>query len=207
MGSIILLALKVLALLAAAVVALLVVLARLPERDPLRDPAWCELLFRDHPKRELRAWARRLRYFRFVRGSGGGMDDHGDCLCVALRAPSRRDVDVILAQLVATADPPFAGDGDTDVGDAAAPAPASSTTICIADVRLVGYYAYGRLELSLADQTDPWRVTESAVAIAEALEPLFDALAEQLIDPPRGDRHSVCPKFYPSFWADEAPQR
>jgi hypothetical protein len=80
-------------------------LASLPEGDPLKDTEWRELLFRDHSKAQLRTWARDLRYFRFVRGSGGGMDDHGDCLLVALHAPLQADVEAILVQLGATVEP------------------------------------------------------------------------------------------------------
>lgn len=182
--------------------AMILVLASLPEGDPLKDGRWTEILYREHPRAELRTWARSLRYFRFVRGSGGGMDDHGDCLRLALRAPSLAEIEAILAQLGATALPPFSDRIDRPDGPIG-----ESISIQIGNTPLTGYLCFGRLELSLADQKDAWRVTQDTVNTALSLEPLFDDLADRLIDPPQDDRHCLCPKYYPAFWGPEPPSR
>lgn len=195
-------AVQVLMALGAGLAAAIFVLASLPERDPLQDDHWRELLFREHPKARLRAWARSLRHFRFVRGSGGGMDDHGDCLRLALRASSLAEIETILARLGATAQPPFSDRFERPDGPIG-----ESVSIRIGNVLLTGYRCFGRLELSLADQTDPWRVAQGTVDTALSLEPLFDGLADRLIDPPQDDRHCLCPRYYPTFWEPEPPGR
>lgn len=43
---------------------------------------WQQYLFEEHPETELRAWARRLKLFRFFRAFGGHAND-GDSLDVA----------------------------------------------------------------------------------------------------------------------------
>ena len=180
----------------------ILILASLPEGDPLKDDRWRDILFREHPKARLRTWARSLRYFRFVRGSGGGMDDHGDCLRLALRTSSLGDIETILSRIGATALPPFSDRIDRSDGPVG-----ESTCIQIGSTPLTGYRCFGRLELSLADQEDSWRVTQGTVDTALSLEPLFDCLADRLIDPPQDDRHCLCPKYYPAFWGPEPPKR
>lgn len=188
--------------LGAGIAAAILVLASLPEGDPLTDDRWRDILFREHPNAQLRAWARSLRYFRFVRGSGGGMDDHGDCLRLALRTTSLGEIETILARLGAAAQPPFSDRIDQPDGPIG-----ESVSLRIGNIVLTGYRCYRRLELSLADPEDPWRVTQGTVEAARALEPLFDCLADRLIDPPQNDRHCLCPKYYPAFWEPEPPSR
>ncbi len=182
--------------------------------DWLHDPHWCELLFRDHPKRELRAWARSMRFFRFIRGSGGGMDDYGDRLSVALRADTQEDVERIFATLGVSVRPlpldaatngkgyiAFTGNG-TDGEASESPAPGMVT---IAGVRVAVYRTPGRVELSITDLEKPTEVTQAAVDAAREVEVLLSGLAGRIIDPPQEDKHCVSPVFYPSFWQDTPP--
>ena len=157
--------------------------------DSLKDPQWCELLFREHPKRQLREWARSMRYFRFIRGSGGGMDDHGDRLAVGLKADYGKDIQRILTALAAS--------------DPAAPLSRSSDFVRVRGVKVDIHDSGGKLELSIRDSEQDWEVTQAAVDAARSVETLLEPLVDMLIEPPQDDRHCVCPKYYPSFWHEE----
>ncbi len=213
----ILIAGQLLLALAAALASLFTGWASGPPTNPLQDAHWCEILFRDHPKARLRAWALSLRYFRFVRGSGGGMDDHGDCLMVALRFGSHQDLVQIFAALGVSAvplDPSAGGSGHVAfaarVPDPSADRVVESTapgSIMIKGTPVSAYQQPGRLELSVGDQDKPYDVTAAAVESARQIEVLLAALADRLIDPPKDDQHCVCPKYYPSFWQAAAPAK
>jgi hypothetical protein len=73
-------------------------------------------------------------------------------------------------------------------------------SVHIDDHLLGGYRTHDRFELSLSDVVDPWCVTQAAVDVAKAIDPLFDTLSECMIDPPQDNRHCICPRYYPSFW-------
>ena len=157
--------------------------------DSLKDPRWCELLFREHPKRQLREWARSMRYFRFIRGSGGGMDDYGDRLAVALKADSHQDIERIFAAL---------SPSDTGV-----PVRPSRDTVRVSGASVHIHDSGSNLELSITDSERPMEVTQAAVDAARSVETILEPLADKLVDPPRDDKHCVCPKYYPSFWQNE----
>lgn len=184
--------------------------------DWLEDPQWAALLFRDHPKRQLVAWARALRFFRFIRGSGGGMDDHGDRLAVLLKAESQQDLERIFASLGVLSRPlPLelaAGSGGylvfepgmTSSGIPESPEPG---IVQVGGVRVVAYRTPGRLELSITDIDKPTEVTQAAVDAARDVEARLSVVAGRIIDPPQDDKHCVCPAFYPSFWEDDSRRR
>lgn len=188
------------------------VLAAWGAGDWSEDAHWRELLFRDHPKRELVAWARSMHLFRFVRGSGGGMDDHGDRLAVALRAGDDRDVEHIFAALGVAQRPlplppeangsgylAFEPAASGDMPGASQPA----GLVTIAGIPVTAYRAPGRVELSITDADRPAEVTQAAVDSARELEGLLSLLASRVIDPPQDDKHCISPVFYPSFWEDK----
>ena len=197
---------------AAALLSMFVGYCSLPEVDPLKDPAWCEILFRDHPKARLRAWAQSLRHFRFVRGSGGGRDEQGDCLMVVLRASSRQEVEGIFTTLgVGTCssprDPSESGMRGVDSAEKSSEKSAArlvespaSGSLMLNGARVFVDRKWDQLELSISDPEKPYEVTSTAVEMAQRIESLLDPLADKLVEPPRDDRHCVCPKYYPSFW-------
>ena len=174
---------------AASLLFLLMVWTVESPEDILNDAHWCELLFREHPKRQLREWARSMRYFRFIRGPGGGMTDHGDRLAVLLRAESPLEVDRAFAAL-----------GVPERTASASPVP---NRIQVEGVDVSVYHANGRLELSITDSRQPYAVTQAAVDAARSVELLLERLAGMLVEPPQDDRHCVCPRYYPSFWQKE----
>ena len=182
-------------------------------QDWLKDPHWCELLFRNHPKRQLREWARAMRYFRFIRGAGGGMGDYGDRLAVVLKAESQQDIEQILAALGVSArplslEPAAAGRGFVAFEAVQGTEPAESAApglVLVCGVQVAVYCTPGRVELSITDREQPTEVTQAAVDAAREVEVLLTRLADRVIDPPQDDKHCVSPVFYPSFWQEDKP--
>jgi hypothetical protein len=172
--------------------------------------------FRHHPQAVLTAWARSLRFFRFVSGPGG-MLDHGDFLLVALRAPQHRDLADIFSALGAAVRPQPPDSVNHGIGyvaftppppEAAGSPPAAPPPlglVRIAGATVVAYWTGDTLELSLSDETQPSEVTAAAVAAAQRIEPRLEPLAGRIVDPPQDDRHCLCPKYHPDLWSPEAP--
>jgi hypothetical protein len=138
-------------------------------------------LFRSHSRAELRAWAERLRYFRFCRALGGLAND-GDYLGVALRCAGERDAQQMLTKL-------------------------SGSTLNTGHVIIAGVSVFVSvspeavlLSLSGADG-DYYSVTEADVAHAEVLEALLEQVAERIVDPPLDDARCIAPATHPEFWA------
>ncbi len=170
-------------------------LASLPETPLLQNSQWCELLFRLNTKKQVRAWATSLKYFRFVRGTGGGMSETGDCLKLTLWASSHEDIPrIVLAIGEFMAPPPTPAQANQD----------ASTVMAIGSpVR--GLLECDRstpdwLTLTVTDAQNAWDVTQSAVEFAIAIEAALEPFATLVFDPPQNDRHCICPKYYPSFW-------
>jgi hypothetical protein len=139
-----------------------------------------QYLFRTHSRAELRAWAARLRYFRFCRAVGGHAND-ADYLGVALRHAGTPDAQRVFADLT---DQPLQTGGAIIAG--------ISVFLMLSPDAL-------SLHLSGADG-DYYAVTESDVANAEALEPLIAKLADRIIDPPLDDPRCIAPATHPDFW-------
>ncbi len=173
-------------------------------------------VFRHHPKADLAAWARSLRFFRFVSGPGG-MLDQGDRLLVALRAPHYHDLEAIFTTLGAAARPRPPDPANPEVGYVAftppPPDPAGSPVaappllgvVRIGDVPVTAYWTGRSLELWIADEAQPSEVTAAAVAAAQRIEPRLEPLAGRIVDPPQDDRHCLCPKYHPTIWNPDAP--
>lgn len=156
-----------------------------------RDPRWLGYLFSCPSRAELRAWVRRLRYFRFCKALGGHAND-GDHLLVALRYTDAADLRQLFGQL-----------GLPVVAGEELPASPYRTTLAgqITFV-VVRSQPEQRLEISVADLANLYEVTSLAVATAETLEKLLAAQEARIIDPPVLDYHCVCPLYYPELWAD-----
>lgn len=173
-------------------------------------------LFRDDPKSCVADWARSLRYFRFVR-SGGGMSGGGDSLRLAVRVRTQAELEEIFAMLGVRLRPvlpdPAEQGGCGNVRFEAGPlddpeavrrmAPAVGA-IRIGEATVHAYIAPGALELNIADEIEPWRVTHAAVHAAREIEPAIDRFAGRLIDPPQDDELCISPKHHPGIWETPA---
>jgi hypothetical protein len=85
----------------------------------------------------------------------------------------------------------------------------SEGAIRIGEAMVHTYYMGGRLELRLSDETEPWRVTDTAVAAASAIEVDVARLASRVIDPPQDDELCISPKHHPEIWetpTERAPE-
>ena len=182
---------------------------------------WERYLYEDHTRKQIGAWARRLKHFRFARAYGGHAND-GDQLIVMLRTG---DEDAMLAicralglvlqpmpsapelQKLSAAELPLScrhypgwqQPGHTSVAGSRLYAWLGSYLVKDESGRLTGE-AIPSLQLSVMDEEDVWSVTEAAVAHAEAVESLLTPLAAQLIDPPQDDRNCISPKRYPEMF-------
>jgi len=163
-------------------------------------------LYRDDPKPRIEQWARSLRYFRFVR-DGGGMAGAGDHLLLAVRVRTQAELKDVFARLGVTLRPllpdpaEFGGNGNVRF-DGAAPG-----AIRIGEAVVHAYFLYGRLELRIADEQEPARVTDAAVGAARALEPRIETFADRVIDPPQDDALCVSPRHHPEIWKGPGARR
>ena len=143
--------------------------------------AWEQYLFQGHSRGELRAWAQRLRYFRFCRAYGGHAND-GDRLLVAVRHEGEADARRTCA-LIAGA--PWTGFGHTR----------------IERIPVFVWMSAGEVTLSLSGADgDMYQVTEADVANAAALEARVAVIADRLIDPPIGSKHCIAPAMHAELW-------
>jgi hypothetical protein len=169
-------------------------------------------LFRDDSRPRIARWAKSLRYFRFVR-SGGGMSGGGDHLLLALRVRTQKDLEKVFTALgvplrPSLPDPAELG-GHGSIRFTAGPQDDPGLSPALGQVRVGAatvhaYYLYGRLELSISDDTDTWRVTDRAVDAARDIEPRVEQLAGLVIDPPQDDPLCVSPRHHPEIWESPA---
>ena len=142
---------------------------------------------KDEQKIRLRARIKALKYFRLIRGPGGGMADHPDRLAVEFEAYSHEDVEEITAALSASARPlPLEESANgfghirfTDrVGDA------TPGELVAWGVKLTTFQTPGRLEVFIVGEDDAYRITMSAVEAAHSLEPRLEKVAHRLVNKP-----------------------
>jgi hypothetical protein len=148
-------------------------------------------LFEEHSPAQLRAWASRLRRFRFCRAIGAHAGD-GDTLRLHLRVHSVQDALGIVAAVGAEPRPHPLG--------AAAPEPPQPGWSTIAGTSLFIWINPERLELTVQDVDDLWAVTEAAVEAAERIEPRFAPYESRRIDPPVDSWHCIAPATHPELF-------
>jgi len=136
---------------------------------------WERWLFAEHPQAELRAWAHRLRWFRFVRAS---TSTDGDLLLAVADLRDSGGVEAAIAELGIDE-----GDGQSAGG---------------IEVDRDG----GRLTLVLhGTGGKPGTVGAADVTAAVTIEECCsDALLASAVDPPLDDRRCVCPKWHPNLF-------
>ena len=179
------------------------------------DARWWRYLFEAHPEATLRAWARRLRLFRFFRAFGGHAGD-GDALLAAFRYAT---VDELLGFFAFAGLPPaiHATKPAQPVPGTAYPheefaafaslIPGTQWIEQPGHCRIAGRPAFvwcdrDRIRISLHTG---WDVTEANVVDAEALEVLLAAAPLPRIEPPVDHRNCVCPKYYPDWFPEPTP--
>ncbi|MBX7134553.1 MAG: hypothetical protein K1X67_17925 [Fimbriimonadaceae bacterium] len=172
---------------------------------------WEQYLFEAHSEETLRAWAKRLHFFRFFRAYGGHAGD-GDSLDVAYRYRTFDEVEDLMALLGAALEryatrPPQPEPGVSYPADvfSAFPSLIAGTSwvrqpghTIVADQRVFIWCDLDRVTISLFEG---FEVTESTVIGAEVIEKLLSGVTLERIDPPRDTKNYVCPRYYPDYFA------
>jgi hypothetical protein len=184
------------------------------QRTPEEQSRWESYLYEKHSREELASWARRLRYFRFVRDPGGA-NGGGDSLEVRFNVKDQADLERICRRIglpLETTDPerPTLQSGKSYTGaeyaaleDPIPPFPAYRQ-LKWTHIQGIPVFAFvfnnASLQISVQQPDSIWDVNETAIQNAETLEPILDSVAASIIDPPEDDDHCICPKYYPEIW-------
>lgn len=173
---------------------------------------WEQYLFEQHSEDALRAWARRLKLFRFFRAQGGHVND-GDSLAVAFAYKGQEQLEAFLTGLGIElvkfdAQPPQAQIGVSYRGDVFAQFPSliagTSWTKqpgrCeVAGVEVFVWCYADKIQISMSDG---YAVSEKNISDAEIVEQALAQVTLERIDPPRDSRNYICPKYYPDYFSD-----
>ena len=185
-----------------------------------QDQRWLDWLYERHSQTELTEWALSLEYFRYCRAYGGHAND-GDELKVALRYSSEGELRSLCEMMRIPLEemPPDAPRPVTGVsyrGDEFAkflsyvdnfPHIRQPGQVSLNGVSCFAWIYPRKIELSIADASDPYEVTPRCVEGARAIEPLLRRLSGSIDDPPRDNKHCICPKYYPGVWALHLPNK
>ncbi len=172
---------------------------------------WEQYLYAQHSRETLRAWARRLELFRFVRDFGGIASD-GDSLDVAFRYDSEPQLlgffgSVRLEPVVHPVLPPQPEPGrsySSEAYNAFPPLIPGTRWIeqpghCVLfGVRAFVWCRTDRITVSIYSG---YEVTEEDVERAAGLEPHLKGVLLDRIEPPADRVHCICPKYHPELFA------
>lgn len=167
------------------------------------EERWRRYLYERHARGELREWARKLRYLRYRRATGGHAGD-GDRLLAAVAVENRQQLESVCGMLGIELQPvPEELDWPRQVRSLDYPDYLQPGNAEIGGVEAFAWIYSDRLEISVSDTDNPYEVSASTVdAASERLEPLLAPLQERLIEPPNDNRNCVCPKYYPELFGE-----
>ncbi|OLP18884.1 hypothetical protein BST81_08185 [Leptolyngbya sp. 'hensonii'] len=140
-----------------------------------------EYLYRINSREQITRWVIALRFFRFIRASGGSLND-SDLLEVRLRCTDAAE----RAQLLAKLDVP--------------PDIILPSVVTINGVRVSVALVPDGMVLMVSDAIDPYTVSDAAVMAAQKVEEKLVPLTPWLVDPPEITSGCICPQRYPEFW-------
>jgi hypothetical protein len=167
-------------------------------------------------ERFLNHWAKRLKFFRYVKARGG-FDGNIDKIILVLHFDCQED---ILSFFDALAIPyklhreqpsrPEPGKSYS-VADRAKFLPIIPGTNWIEqpvwrtiDLVLVSVWGeMDRLKFTIVGPKEKhWRITDTEFENAERLENIFEKYSQRIIDPPIDSNNCLCPKYYPQYWKE-----
>ncbi|USX23328.1 hypothetical protein NHH82_14640 [Oxalobacteraceae bacterium OTU3REALA1] len=171
---------------------------------------WTQYLFEQHSEAELRAWAKRLKFFRFFRAFGGHAND-GDSLNVVFAYQTTSQLESCLQDLGVevvkfATQPPQPELWVSYRGDEFARFPSliKGTTWMkqpgpckIMDVDAFVWCEADRIRITLSDG---YTVSEQNVIDAEKIETALARLDLERIDPPKDTKNCICPKYHPDYF-------
>jgi hypothetical protein len=178
---------------------------------------WTQYLFVSHSEDTLRGWAQRLDLFRFVRAHGGHAND-SDSLTVAYRYQSVDELErffwylgIPLIHFAEKPDQPEIGVSypGEEFAKFASLIPGTRWIqqpghCSIANHQVFAWCEQDRIRISLDDD---YRVTESHVKAAEAIEKVLVGAPLARIDPPIDNRNCICPTYYPDYFGTKSLPR
>lgn len=171
---------------------------------------WKSYLFEQHSEETLKAWARKLSVFRFVRARGGHVGD-GDRLEVVFRYGSTDQLlsffrRVGVEPVIHPGEPPQPVPGTPYPGDATMAFPSlipgtawieQPRRCTILGIDVFMWCSNRLINISIGTDFD---VTGENVDRAACLEPLLTALPYERVDPPEDSEHCICPRYYPEYF-------
>jgi len=168
-----------------------------------------EYLTREHSEKQLRRWAKTLKYFRFHRATSG-MSYDPDHFELAISYTSTDELERTLTELGATIvrqDPDPAKRGpmtpSTPTPIAGADGIVQPKPVEINGVRVFLFCGATQISVTVIGSKDKgFTVVEEDATRTAAVDPFFAKYADRLVDPPKDWKNYVCPKYYPE-WFDE----
>lgn len=172
---------------------------------------WQQYLFETHPETELRAWARRLKFFRFFRAFGGHAND-GDSLNAAFAYRTAEELELSMAKLGITlvrfeTKPPQPEFGVSYRGEVFVQFPSliagtewiEQPAHCeIMGIAVFVWCSANSIKISVGNR---YEVSEQNVQDAEKIETLLADLPLERIDPPLDTKNYISPKHYPDYFS------
>ncbi|MFN8411723.1 MAG: hypothetical protein U0Z26_04995 [Anaerolineales bacterium] len=175
---------------------------------------WKEYLFQEHSEQFLGFWGRRLKYFRFVRGSNG-FGSRPDEIILALRYDGENDLINIFQGLKInthqfTEKPESSEQSKPHVGKGPLKSPSiipntkwieQPQNQVIDNINLFIWCTETEIEFKIHGTIENnWQLTETEFRNSEQIELIFGKYHERIIDPPQDTKYCFCPKFYPEYW-------
>lgn len=181
----------------------------------LRRTPWERHLYKEFSEEFLRAWVNKLKYFRFVRNSGGGFDSVPDKLLVAIKFDDEKSLRSLFESLgisyrVYDEKPPQPKLGEKyKFGDYPYLIQGTEWIEQPSHQKINGIPVFiwasnGQLEITISGPLEnkfDMRLTE--FENAKELEMLIQRYENLIVDPPRDNKLCICPKYYPEFWTDK----
>ena len=171
---------------------------------------WHQYLFENHPESLLRAWALKLRLFRFCRAYGGHAND-SDSLDVVFPYGREEELLAFCASLGIdlvrySGRPPQPEPGVSYRGDVYDKFP--SLIPNTQWIRQPGHcLVAGQKAFIWCDRSEirislgfSHAVTDEDVSSAQEIEAILERSPLRPRDPPTDNEHCICPKYYPSYF-------
>lgn len=169
------------------------------------DP-WQEYLFKPQPEATIRDWARRLQLFRYLRAYGGMSNDADELMVVFLY----QNMDELIGffrfagiPFVQHQEEPAQSYPGRTVQDKSL-IRGTKWTEQIGHCEIAGQKVFvwcteDQIRIGISD-TKAWTVYEAEVVRAEIVEKLLKDAPLPRLEPPRDDKHCICPKYYPEYF-------
>jgi hypothetical protein len=173
-----------------------------------------QYLFERHSVDEVRAWNRRLRFFRYFRAFGGHAND-SDSLDVAISYNGEADLLAVLEAVGIhprrfTETPPQPKTGVSYPSEEFEKFPS-----IVEGTRWIEQPGHTEIfgtpvfvwchkdRIMISPRNDSWDIDESTILAAESVEPHIAEMRDRIIDPPRDTDHYLCGAKHPILRSEQ----